>query len=136
MLTKLYIYTDAGSRGNPGPAAIGIIILDENKKLLKVHKEYIGKSTNNQAEYQALIKALELASSYTDGEVFCTLDSELVVRQLNGQYGVRDDTLKGLFNKLKSKEKHFSKVHYKHVKRENPLIQKADKLVNEALDEI
>lgn len=135
MPKKIYIYTDGGSRGNPGPAGIGILILDENKRPLKEYKEYIGKTTNNQAEYKALIKALELASSYTKGEVFCTLDSELVVRQLDGQYSIKNNNLKNLFLQLKKIEKGFEKISYTHVKRENPFIKRVDMMVNEVLDE-
>ncbi len=58
MIERLYIYTDGGARGNPGPSAIGIVIVDENKEIIEIHKEYIGEGTNNRAEYEALIKAL------------------------------------------------------------------------------
>lgn len=136
MQTKLYIYTDGGSRGNPGHSAIGILILDENKKILLKYKRYIGINTNNQAEYRALIKGLELAKRFTKDDICCFLDSELVVRQLNGKYKIRNNDLLILFNELKKHESIFKKVTYVHVKRENTYIQMADAMVNEALDEL
>ena len=135
MHKKLYIFTDGGSRGNPGDAAIGILILDENKKPIKQFKQYIGKTTNNQAEYTALVTALEFASEFSKGEITCTSDSELLVKQLNGNYKDKDNNLKKLFDKVKDLGKKFTKINYNHVNRENPLIQKVDALVNEALDE-
>ena len=136
MTTRLYIYTDGGSRGNPGNAGIGILILDEERKTLKAYKEYIGRATNNQAEYTALIRALEFASDISRGEIHCTLDSELVVRQLNGMYDVRDKSLKVLHDRLSELEKRFVKVTFRHVKRDDFFIQRVDAMVNEALDEI
>jgi ribonuclease HI len=131
---KIYVYTDGGCRGNPGPSAIGIVICDENKKIIQKHKDRIGNGTNNIAEYKALIKALEIAVSHCRKNIFCFLDSELVVRQLNGIYRVKKDHLLKLFNIVKDRERAFESVIYNHVKRENEFIQKADELVNEALD--
>jgi len=83
-LKKISIYTDGGSRGNPGNSAIGIIIID-SKKIIYKHGEYIGKATNNKAEYTALIKALKKASELFHEEVSCFSDSELMIKQLNGE---------------------------------------------------
>lgn len=135
MDEKIYTYSDGGSRGNPGPAAIGVILADKNKNIIQQYKEYIGKSTNNQAEYKAITKALELALNHKARELICTLDSELVVKQLNGQYKIKDKKLQLLFAKLKRAESKFKKITYQHAKRTNPFIQKADSLVNKALDE-
>jgi ribonuclease HI len=124
------IYSDGGSRGNPGEAAIGVIILDDSG-IIKMHKEKIGKATNNAAEYKAAIKGLELAKNYK--EVIFYLDSELVCRQLKGEYKVKDKKLAKLFNEAKKLEKKIG-VIWKNVPRENKFMQEADKLVNEALD--
>ncbi len=129
---KLLIYTDAGSRGNPGPAAIAILIFQEGK-LLKRHGEYIGPATNNQAEYTAVIKALELAHSQGAKEIKLYSDSELVCRQLKGEYKVKNALLKPLFEKTKALEKGL-KVTYASVSRENPVLKMADRLVNDLLD--
>jgi len=132
---KIYVYTDGGSRGNPGPAAIGVAIFDENRQMLEEYKECIGESTNNRAEYKALIKGLELAAAHCRKEILCFLDSELVVRQLSGRYRIKSEPLRELFYVLKDKEKAFEKVVYNHVRRTDRFIKRADKLVNEALDE-
>lgn len=132
-MDKLFIYTDGASRGNPGPSAVAFLIFSD-QKLLFSHKENIGKSTNNVAEYTALIKALEKASGLSRGEVACFSDSQLMVSQLNGSYKVRKPHLKPLFEKVKALEKGFEKVAYKHLNRTDPTISKADSMVNEALD--
>lgn len=135
MHKKIFINTDGGARGNPGPAAIGIILWDESHKELEAHKERIGTATNNTAEYKAVIKALELAEKYTENEVELASDSELVIRQLNNEYSVKQPHLQKLFAEAKKKEKNFEKVAYRHVKRADKHQAKADELVNLALDE-
>ena len=96
----IYTNSDGGARGNPGPGAIGVIVRDDEKILTKYSGE-VGKFvTNNIAEYEALIKALELASNYTNDELTCFLDSELVVKQLLGEYRVKDPKLLPLFLKV------------------------------------
>lgn len=135
-ILTLYVYSDGGSRGNPGPAAIGIAFFDENKNRIAEYKECIGECTNNQAEYKALIKALELATAHCRKKILCFLDSELVVRHLNGMYRIKNEELRRLFYILKDRERAFDEVVYNHVKRNNKLIQYADKLVNDALDGI
>ena len=134
MKNILYAYTDGGSRGNPGNAAIGVLILGRDEKILKKHKEFIGHATNNQAEYRALIKALEFVSKLTNQEVVCTSDSEVMVRQLNGEYRVKDKKLMDLFAMVKKSEAKFEKVFYRHVTRDNNFIQIVDGMVNEELD--
>jgi len=130
----IYLNTDGGSRGNPGPAGIGLIIRD-SEKCLKEYKEYIGSATNNIAEYKALIKGLEIVYGFTKERVQVFMDSELIVRQLNGIYQVRNKNLIPLFKTVKELEKNFLEVKYKHVRREDKFQQEADRLVNEALDE-
>ena len=133
-ILTLYAYTDGGSRGNPGPSAIGIAFYNENKEKVAEYKECIGECTNNQAEYKALIKTLELATAHCRKTINCFLDSELVVRQLSGMYRIKKEELRALFYILKDRENAFEKVVYNHTKRENQFIQYADKLVNDALD--
>ena|SRR3989344_2107112 len=129
---KLTIYTDGGARGNPGPAAIGIVVLDGTGKVIFKQGEYIGETTNNQAEYKALILALEKVQSLGATEVQCYLDSELVVRQITGLYKVREEGLKDLAMQVIRLVKNFQKINFSHVPREKNKI--ADKLLNEALD--
>lgn len=131
---KVFIYTDGASRGNPGASAIGIIVFDENRNEVARHAECIGEGTNNQAEYKALIKGLELATAHCRKEIVCFLDSELVVRQLSGMYAIKNQELKRLFFILKSKEDAFSKVTYNHTRRTNRYISMADNLANKALN--
>jgi len=134
-MRKLLIYTDGASRGNPGPGGIGIVICDESGKIVKEYEEFIGTATNNIAEYRALIKALELASVFSIKGVDCFSDSELMVRQLNGAYRVKNEKLGKLFLQVREKKKRFEKVSYFHVPREEDLIKRADKLANRAIDE-
>ncbi|MCX6814649.1 MAG: ribonuclease HI family protein [Candidatus Aenigmarchaeota archaeon] len=133
MPESVSIYTDAGARGNPGPAAIAVLFF-EGSKLVKQHGEYIGSATNNQAEYRAVIKDLELAHSLGKKELELFTDSELVARQLNGKYKVKDAKLKPLHEQAKSLEKNFEKVSYASLPRSNLRIWLADRLVNKILD--
>ncbi len=130
------IYTDGGSRGNPGRAGIGFVIWDSKYKKIAEHKEYIGITTNNVAEYTALIKGLEKCKSVTKEEVSVFMDSELIVRQMQGKYKVKTEHIKPLFSQVKKLELSFKKVTFTHVPRENVYQKEADRLVNEALDEI
>jgi ribonuclease HI len=130
----IYTNSDGGARGNPGPGAIGIIVRDEEKILMK-HSAMIGKYvTNNICEYEALIKALELASKVTDKEVTCILDSELVVKQLLGEYKVKHPNMLELFLKVQKLLDRFEKVKFEHVSREDSYQQMADKILNQELD--
>ena len=130
----IYTNSDGGSRGNPGPGAIGIIIRKEGKILTK-YSAKIGKFvTNNISEYEALIKALELASKHTKNELTCILDSELVVKQLLGEYQVKNPKLLELFLKVQKLQENFNKIKYLHVSRWNKFQQIADELVNQELD--
>lgn len=128
------IFSDGGARGNPGPAAIACLITTENGQALIAKTRYIGLHTNNQAEYEALIMALESALTLGAEKVVCHLDSELVTKQLTGKYAVKNRELKKLWNKLQELEKQFKKISFINVPRTNSQIQKADKLVNETLD--
>jgi len=130
--SRIVVHTDGGSRGNPGPAAIGVVLGG------KEYGEYIGHATNNQAEYQAVIFALKklkqiLGKKKTrETEVECKVDSELVVKQLNGRYKILEKELQPLFLELWNLRLDFKKVSFEHVVRgENKV---ADSLVNKILD--
>jgi ribonuclease HI len=129
----IYTNSDGGARGNPGPGAIGVIVRKDNE-ILTQYSAKIGKFvTNNVAEYEALIKALELACNFDD-EVTCILDSELVVKQLLGEYKVKNERLLPLFLKVQRLQEHFKKITYKHVSREDKFQVLADELLNNELD--
>jgi ribonuclease HI len=129
------VFSDGGARGNPGPAAIAFIILSENGQVLMTKSRYIGSRTNNQAEYEALIAALESAVALNAEEVTSHLDSELVAKQLTGVYAVKNRELRKMWNKVQELKRRFKKVSFINVPRTNNQIQKVDKLVNETLDE-
>ncbi len=130
----IYTNSDGGARGNPGPGAIGVIVRKDGEILTK-YSAKIGKFvTNNVAEYEALIKALELASKYTKKEITCFLDSELVVKQLLGEYRVKNKKLLELFLKVQKLQEKFEKIIYKHVSRWDNFQQIADELLNKELD--
>lgn len=126
-------WSDGGSRGNPGPAAYGVVLKDEAGKIVKFYHEYIGINTNNQAEYGGLIKSLELAHELGADEVHCHLDSELIVKQMRQEYKVKDPGLSILFVKAWNWKLKFKKITFTHIRRE--FNSEADALVNEALDE-
>ncbi len=132
---KLVVYSDGASRGNPGRAGIGIVVTDEKGDILKEHSEYVGIKTNNQAEYLAMIKALEIARELGAEEIELISDSQLLIRQLTGKYSTKNPTLKKLQRILKEKASKFKKVSYSHVKRDNPFIRIADRLANLALNQ-
>ncbi len=130
----IYTNSDGGARGNPGPGAIGIIVRT-NKEILTRYSAFIGRQvTNNIAEYEALIKALEVASKFNDKEITCFLDSELIVRQLLGRYKVRNHNLLPLFLKVQKLQDKFDKVIYKHISRWDNYQKLADELVNKELN--
>jgi ribonuclease HI len=128
------VYSDGGARGNPGQAAVAFMILSEKGEPLSANSRYVGLRTNNQAEYEALIAALEYARTLNAEEVVCHLDSELVVKQLTGEYAVKNPALKKLWARVQELRKGFKKVSFKNVPRTNECIQNVDKLVNQTLD--
>lgn len=132
-LNDLIIYTDGGARGNPGPAGIGAVFQNLQFETIATIKKYIGEQTNNFAEYTALITALEQAQKFGFKNISCYLDSQLVVRQLNGQYKIKEQTLKPLAQKVFDLKNEFDSIKFTHVPREKN--SQADKLVNEAIDE-
>ena len=145
MAELITIFTDGGARGNPGPAGIGGVIVrggvgggangdsaNGAGETLEEFSSYIGRATNNQAEYQALLAGLDRARKHTDEDVVCVLDSELLVKQLTGEYRIKSPELKKLAHQVKHLEESFKSVSYRHTYREGNA--RADALVNEALD--
>ena len=134
MYKHLTFYSDGGSRGNPGPAAIAFIMLSDDGCIQKRYSHFIGVHTNNQSEYKALIAALRFASDKSK-EVTFYLDSELVVKQVNGKYSVKNHKLRELWKEVQDLTKKFDKTIFISVPRTNLHIQKADFLLNNKLDE-
>ncbi|HVW66951.1 MAG TPA: ribonuclease HI family protein [Candidatus Peribacteraceae bacterium] len=131
----LHLFSDGGSRGNPGQAAIAAILEDPvHGKVLKEFKDRIGIETNNVAEYRALIEGLKIAKHYQPNRLICHLDSELIVRQLNGQYQVKMPTLKPYYDEINELVSEMPDVVFTHIPREDNY--RADALVNQALDEM
>ncbi len=129
------IFSDGGARGNPGPAAIAFVAQNEQGQTIKTDTQYIGIHTNNQAEYEALLMALKFAVDQKPQEVICHLDSELVAKQLRGEYAVKNAELQKLNMQVKGLLGNFKKVTFVNVPREHPQISRADALVNKTLDE-
>jgi ribonuclease HI len=127
----LIINIDGASRGNPGLSGIGIVIVKENWKILE-HKEFIGTKTNNQAEYIALKKAMQIAFGLDD-KITILSDSLLLVNQRTNRYKLRNKQLKDIFREISNLERHFQTVIYKHVPRSRN--RNADLLANQAIDE-
>ena len=128
---KLIAYTDGGARGNPGPAGIGVVIM-EDERVVDSFGRYIGETTNNQAEYRALIAALTRASELGAKEVECKMDSELVVKQMLREYKVRDKDLQPLYLAAYNLSVGFKKIAFQHVRRAQNAA--ADAEVNAAID--
>lgn len=129
---KLIIYTDGGARGNPGPAAIGAVLMNQAGDRVAEISEYIGETTNNQAEYRAVLAAIKKAKEFSPKEIKFFLDSELVVNQLSGIFKIKNKDLAPLFVQIYNESLSFKKVSYAHVPRERN--KEADKLVNIALN--
>ncbi|MDO8462861.1 MAG: ribonuclease HI family protein [bacterium] len=129
---KLSIYTDGGARGNPGPAGTGIVIKDEAGAVVAAFGEYIGETTNNQAEYRAMLAALSRARELGATHVEAFADSELLVKQLNREYRVKNAGLAPLFVQLVTLAQGFQRCTFAHVRRAQN--KEADALVNRAID--
>jgi len=132
LKNRAIIYTDGGSRGNPGPSALGVVIENENGKVLKEYSHYLGEATNNQAEYEAVIFALQKAKQLKIKELEIRTDSELIGKQLQGEYKIKDSDLQPLFIKAWNLRLDYEKVNIKIISREQN--KKADKLANQELD--
>ena len=129
---KARLFTDGGARGNPGPAAFAYVLEAEDGTVLAAHGETIGVATNNVAEYRALVEGLRKAAELEIGELEVISDSELLVRQMRGEYKVKNQTLRELWEDASELERRFEKVVFTAVRREHNEL--ADRLVNEALD--
>ena len=129
---KYCLYTDGAARGNPGPGGAGVCLTDENNVVVAVGSRYLGEVTNNVAEYKALILGLKLAKRYQVVELQILSDSELMVRQIQGKYRVKNEQLKKIYNQVMKLLKDF-KYQISHIGREKNKV--ADKLANEALDQ-
>jgi ribonuclease HI len=129
---RLTVNVDGGARGNPGPAAIGVVVRNDDGAVVEQVGETIGKTTNNVAEYRALLRGLELATAHGADEVELIGDSELVVRQIEGRYKVKHADMKELHAQAKAMLSNFDSWSIRHVKRGQNA--DADALVNEALD--
>jgi len=131
---KPYVsYTDGGARGNPGPAGLGVVLINSTTGEKEHHKKYLGTTTNNQAEYQALVAAIERLVELGATHVTCYLDSELIVKQMKREYKVKNKDLAPLFMKIWNLREHFMHIEWVHIPREKN--KEADKLVNKAIDE-
>jgi len=137
-MKKVIAFTDGGARGNPGPAGLGVHITDADENVLKEVSQYLGEQTNNFAEYMGALVALEtfrelFGDDTLNMEFEVKLDSELVQRQLNGDYKVKSPTLRPLYEKIvKLRAEYFPHITFTHVRREYN--KDADRLANEAMD--
>ncbi len=128
----LKVYTDGASRGNPGPAAIGIVFYDQKDTVVGEHKEHLGNQTNNFAEYMAVIRAMEICTKTSVTEIDFYCDSQLLVKQMLGEYKVKAPQIKPLFDQAKKLTGQFKTVGFHHIRRE--FNKEADALANQALD--
>lgn len=131
---SLSLYTDGASRGNPGPAACAYILLDPGDSVIEEEAISLGRKTNNEAEYQALIAGLTAAARHGGTQVAVFSDSELVMRQMTGRYRVSSPRLQPLHREASLLASRFRRVTYTSVPREHPVIVRADHLCNETLD--
>ena len=129
----IYIYTDGGARGNPGPAGIGVVFYNRSGKKLGEISKPLEATTNNQAEYQAVLAALKKIRG-KHKRVHLSSDSQLLVNQLSGRYRIKSKTLMPLIVQIKKLEEDFESVDYTYLPREEERIQEADRLVNLAMD--
>jgi ribonuclease HI len=129
---RLVVHVDGGARGNPGPAAVGVVISDSAGEVLAEAAETIGSATNNVAEYRALLRGIELAREHGASELEIYGDSELVVKQVRGEYRVKDPGLKPLHAEVRAALAEAGEWSFTHVRREQNA--GADALVNQALD--
>ena len=129
---KARLSTDGGARGNPGPAAYGYVIETDDGHVLAAHGEAIGRATNNVAEYSGLVAGMQKAAELGVSDLEVVSDSELLVKQMQGEYRVKNAALKELWEEASDLERRFAKVRYTAVRRAHNEL--ADQLVNEALD--
>jgi ribonuclease HI len=126
------LYIDGGARGNPGPGAIGVVLENEDGEVIYELSKYIGECTNNDAEYTALWTGLQIAVNREIKNVEVFTDSELVAKQVRGEYKVKNDRLRKMHGRVKSLVSNFDQISFTHIKRSAN--KKADALVNKALN--
>ena len=129
----LRIFSDGGSRGNPGPSAYAIVVT-ENGKIIHEHSEFLGIHTNNYAEYRGLIAGLSFAANHGAREVEFVMDSQLVIRQMNGEYKVKSPDMLELYKDAKALASLIPSVKFSNVRRSELLIPRADALLNEEMN--
>ncbi|HIH00823.1 TPA: ribonuclease HI family protein [Thermoplasmata archaeon] len=132
---RLLVYTDGAARGNPGPAAIGYAIFDPDGECVERDGRYIGAHTNNEAEYEALLWAIDRTARRTREQVKFHSDSELIVHQVNGVYKVKKEHLREYVDSIQRTITGFRSFRLVHLPRENPRIQLVDGIVNKVLDD-
>ena len=132
-MDNLSVCSDGASRGNPGPAAIGYAIYDASGGLIEKASRFVGRRTNSEAEYEALLWAIERASKLTNGRVKFYSDSEFMVRQVRGVYRANDDRMRGFLSEVRESIRLFDSFEIVHVRREDPRISLVDGLVNAVL---
>ena len=130
--TSFILYTDGGSRGNPGRAGYGVVLADRTDAIIAEACEAIGAATNNEAEYRGLIHGLELAAAHGAADLLIRSDSELIVRQINGQYKVKSARLRPLFEEARARLRRIPQWRMEHIPREAN--HRADMLANRAID--
>ncbi len=130
---KLWLSTDGGARGNPGPAALGFVLKDEHNKIVMEHGQYLGETTNNVAEYSALIEGLKAALVLGAVAIEISMDSELIVKQMSGEYKIKQPHLQELAQQVKRLLSDFDSYTFKHVLR--AYNKEADRMVNKAIDD-
>ncbi len=131
---RLVLFSDGGSRRRKISYAAAAALITDGETVVAEKGWFLGDITNNQAEYSGLLRGIDLALELGTRELICISDSQLMIRQLNGDYRVKNKNLKLLFEQVKGREKEFSSVLYIHVPREHEMIQRADELVNKVLD--
>ena len=135
---KVIVYTDGGSRGNPGPSAVGVVVYDESEKIVKEYNQVLEVSTNNEAEYEAVIFALKKLKQLfgKDGtknlDIEFRMDSQLIASQLGGKFKINEERMQALFIKVWNLKFEFGNIIFKYIPREQN--KRADQLVNDALD--
>ena len=130
---SLVIYSDGGSRGNPGPSAYAIVVT-KDRKIIHEHSEFLGTNTNNYAEYRGLIAAISKALELKENEVEFIMDSELVIKQMRGEYKVKSANIMELHKDAKALSSLIPSVKFTHVRRENEFVSRADALLNAEMD--
>src|SRR6056297_2034156 len=126
---KLKVYTDGGSRGNPGPSGLGVVLMNEKGEVVGEYKKFLGTVTNNEAEYAGVLNGLKQAKEMGADKVYMYMDSLLVAKQLNGEYKIKNKNLGEYFVKIWNLKHSFSEVKFFHIRREKNEL--ADKLVNQ-----